>query len=169
MKNYLRGNVDEELALTTLASKDVVGAAFDEVVDNPTFISSIQATYTLENLTETAGVGPVVCGVAHGSYTDAEIEEFLEQAGQWNRGNIVATREISRRLIRQVGTFESPAVSLQKETLNDGRAIKTKLGWWLQEGQTLRLWAYNAGSVNIATTVPSLTVNGHVNLFARGG
>jgi len=45
MGRYIRGNVDEEVALTTLASKDVVSAIFDETVNERTKITSLVATY----------------------------------------------------------------------------------------------------------------------------
>ncbi len=53
------------------------------------------------------------------------------------------------------------------QTAFDGRMKKSKLGWILLQGQSLRLWAYNAGSVAFGTTTPSLTANGHVNLWPR--
>ncbi len=164
---YIRGNVDEELALTALASKDVVGAVFDETVNERTLVSSLVATWTMENFTVGAGIGPIVVGVAHGDYSDAEIEEWLESTGQWNEGNLVA-REIGARKIRQVGTF--PAAEgggIGAVNLALGRAIKTRLNWILLQGQTLRIWAYNAGSQPVATTVPSVTINGHANLWPK--
>ncbi len=167
MGRYIRGNVDEELALTTLASKDVVGAAFDEVVNERTLISSIVANYSLGNFTPGANIGPFVFGVAHGDYTDAEIEEWLESTGQWNEGNLVA-REIGARKIRQIGVIGGDiddAADIGK--FNDGRQKKTKLNWILLQGQSLRLWAFNTGSQPVATTAPSLTANGHVNLWPR--
>ncbi len=166
MGRYIRGNVDEELALAALASKDVVGAVFDETVTERTKVTSIVATYSLGELTPAAGVGPIICGVAHSDYTDAEIEEWLELSGQWAEGNMVA-REVASRKIRQIGTFETPDGATSVGVLNDGRAIKTKLNWILTTGQTLRLWAYNSGLQPVATTTPSLTVNGHVNLFPQ--
>ncbi len=168
MGKYLRGNVDEELALTALASKDVVGAVFDEAVIERTFVSSIVAKYGLSGWTATAGAGPIIFGVAHSDYTDAEVEEWIEQSGQWSEGDLVATREVGRRLIREIGTFETmPPTAADVVTAFDGRAKKTKLGWILTTGQTLRLWAYNAGGQAVATTAPSLTANGHVNLWPR--
>ncbi len=166
MGRYIRGNVDEEVALTTLASKDVVGAVFDEVVNERTLVSSIVATYGLSNWTSIANAGPVVFGVAHGDYTDAEIEEYLENTGQWNEGNMLA-REISSRKIRRIGTFGGADTAAETEVLNDGKPVRTKLNWILNQGQTLRLWAYNMGTAAIATTAPTLTANGHVNLFPK--
>ena len=167
MGRYLRGNVDEELALTSLASKDVVGALFDETVNERTRVTSIVANYALGNLTPGAGIGPVIFGVAHGDYSDAEVEEWLEMTGQWNEGDLVATREVGRRLIRQIGVFETPDEVTDQVTVNDGKPVKTRLNWILLQGQTLRLWAFNSGSNPIATTSPSLTANGHVNLFPQ--
>ncbi len=167
MGRYIRGNVDEELALTALASKDVVGAVFDEVVNERTFVSSIVANWSMENFSVLAGRGPIIVGVSHSDYSDAEIEEWIENTGQWNEGDLVASREIGKRLIRQVGTFPSPAAALGIVNMNDGRPVKTKLNWILLQGQTLRIWAYNSGTVAVGATVPSVTCNGHVNLWPR--
>ncbi len=166
MGRYIRGNVDEELQLATLATKDVVGAVFDETVNERTLVSSIIATYSLANWTAIANAGPVVFGVAHGDYTDAEIEEYLEITGQWNEGDMRA-REISSRKIRRVGSLGGAATAAETDVLNDGKPVKTKLNWILNQGQTLRFWAYNSGLANIATTDPTLVANGHVNLFPK--
>ncbi len=168
MGRYLRGNVDEELSLGTLASKDVVGAVFDETVNERTLVSSIDAMWTMENFTSADGVGPIVVGVAHGDYTDAEVEEYLEDAGQWNEGNLVASREVAKRLIRQIGVFPAaPGGGVGSAVLNEGKPIKTKLNWILLQGQSIRLWAFNTGTGPIATTVPVVRANGHVNLFPK--
>ncbi len=81
MGRYIRGNVDEELAMAGLASKDVVGAVFDETVNERTFVSSIVAAFALSNWTPIANAGPIIFGVAHGDYSDAEIEEWIENTG----------------------------------------------------------------------------------------
>ncbi len=166
MGRYIRGNVDEELALAALASKDVVGAAFDEVVNERTLISSIVANWSLANWTDIANAGPIVFGVAHGDYSDAEIEQWLESTGQWNEGDMIS-QEISARKIRQIGTLGGAATAADSQVMNDGKPVKTKLNWILLQGQSLRIWAYNSGSAAVATTVPSLTANGHVNLWPR--
>lgn len=163
---YVRGNVDEELSAAALASKDVVGAVFDEVTGERMKCSSLVAAWSMENFTPGAGVGPIVVGVAHGDYTDAEIEEYLENSGQWDRGNMVS-QEISRRKIRVVGALGGDVdTAAEISRLANGRLIKTKLNWILQEGQTLRIWAFNMGSQPVATTAPSVTAVGHVNLWA---
>ncbi len=168
MGRYLKGNVDEELAITGLATKDVVGAVFDEVVNERTLVSSIDATWSMNNMTPAVNAGPIVCGVAHGDYTDAEIEEWLEQSGQWNEGNLVSSREVAKRLIRQIGVFETPDAAVDSVSLNDGKAIKTRLNWILLQGQTLRIWAFNSGAAAVdGTTAPNVLANGHVNLFPK--
>lgn len=166
MGRYIRGNVDDELGAAALAAKDVVGAVFDEVVNERTLVSSLVATWSMHSFTPVTNAGPLVVGVAHGDYTDAEIEEWIENAGQWNEGNLVA-REIGARKIRQIGAFETPQAVEDTVVLNDGRAIKTKLNWILLQGQTLRIWAYNSGSSAISGTTPTILINGHVNLWPR--
>lgn len=166
MDNYLRGTVDEEVALTTLAPKVLVSAIFDETVEGRTLISSMEAIYSLSNYTALAGAGPVLVLIAHSDYTDAQIEEFIETTGSWSRGDLVQTKEIAKRRIRRIGIFENPPLVTDVAVLNDGKPIKKKLNWQLEEGQTLRLCGYNLGGVAFATTAPSLKAEGHANLWS---
>ncbi len=166
MGRYIRGNVNEVLALGTLASLTGVIAAFDDTVEERTLISSIIASYALEGYTGVLGDGPVMVGIAHGDYSLAEIEAWIENAQGWQEGDHVA-REVGARLVRVIGTFGVTVASdAGIETLNDGKKIKTKLNWILNASQTLTLWAYNLGS-GALTTGSIVHANGHVNLFPK--
>ena len=167
MGRYMRGNVNEELSLGTLAGRTVVGTTFDSTVNERTFVSSIVARWAINLLTPASAVGPIMVGVAHGDYSDSEIEEWIETTGSWNEGDLVATREIGRRLIKQIGIFEIPDDANDAVVLNDGKAIKSKLGWILNQGVTLKIWGYNTGTQPLATTVPVVKCEGHVNLFPK--
>ncbi len=163
---YLRGSIDEEVDLGTLGAKTLVSALFDEVVEERTLISSIIATHSLAEFTQAVNDGPIHVGVAHSDYTDAEIEEYIENTGSWSPGDKIA-QERSKRLIRRIGTFQQVDISLGNSVLNDGKPIKTKLNWMLQTGKTVRLWAYNAGESALATTDPSYEMQGHANLWVK--
>ena len=166
-RRYLRGNVDEKLSLPTLAAQAAAVGAFGEAVTEKTFVTSLIATWALQEFTVQAGDGPVMVGVMHSDYTQAELEEFIENTGSWNEASLVQTKEIGRRLIKVVGIFRTPTAVGQAAVLNDGRPIRTRLNWMLTSGQTLDLWAYNLGSSAFGTTVPDLFVQGHVNLWPR--
>ncbi len=168
MGRYIRGSVDETLNLGTLAAATLVGASFDETVNERTYVSSISAIYTLDLLTAGAGVGPIMVGVAHGDYVDSEIEAWIENSGSWNEGDLVQ-QEVGQRRCRRVGVFNPAGETTTTETiaLNEGRPVKTKLGWTLLQGQSLRQWAYNMGTAALATTNPSFRMQGHVNLWPR--
>ncbi len=165
MGKYIRGNVDELLTTATLASRTLVTVAFDETVNERTFVSSIVARYSMDNFTPGAGLGPAMIGVAHGDYTNAEIEAWVENTGSWNEGDLVS-QEIGKRRVRMIGIFgDGSGGATDKEVLNDGKAIKTKLGWTLLQGQTLSLWVYNLGSGAFVTSTPNFHCEGHVNLW----
>ncbi len=166
MGKYLRGSVDESLALGTLAAKTVVGIAFDETVNERTLVSSVVARYAITGFTPGTGDGPILIGLAHGDYTDAEIEAWIENTGSWNEGDLV-NQEIAARKIRRIGIFEIPDAETLAAVLNDGKPMKTKMNWILLQGQTLRLWAYNLGVSAIATTSPEVSAQGHANLWPR--
>ena len=166
MGRYIKGSVDEELALTTLAAKTAVLVAFADTVDERTLISSLVANYSISNWTPTADVGPILVGIAHSDYDLAEIEAFIELQDSWSEANRVQ-REVSSRLIRKIGVFKMPSAADQSSVLNDGNPIRTKLNWILNEGQTLKVWCYNLGSAAVATTVPDFDIVGHANLWPR--
>lgn len=166
MGRYIRGTVDDEVNLGTLAGSTLVSALFGNVVNERTLVSSLVAAWSLVTVTPVAGVGPVMCGVAHSDYTDAEIEAVIEATGSWNEGDLVA-QEIGRRKVRRIGIFDTPQAVEDAVSLNDGKAIKTKLNWILLQGQSLRLWAYNMGGSAFATTTPVVRAQGHANLFPK--
>ncbi len=167
MSRYVRGNVDEDLPLLTLAAKTLLGVSFDESVREQARITSMIAAWTLTDWTAGAGDGPIIVGVAHSDYTDAEIEAVLEATGSWDIGDKVA-QEVASRLVRIVGTFRSaPAGTFEQVTLNQGRPIKTKLNWKFATGNSLKVFAYNAGIAALATG-SIVNVNGHANIFYDG-
>lgn len=165
MANYLKGNVNESLTLgSTLAADTGVVGIFSSVVEGRTRVSSLVASYALSNLTPTAGRGPIMVLIAHSDYSLAEIEEYIESTGSWARGDMVA-QEIQKRRIRRIGIFDVPTSAAATMRLNEGKPIKTKLNWQLEEGQSLSVVGYNTGAV-LATTSPNIKVQGHVNLFS---
>ncbi len=166
MGRYIKGSVDEELNLGTLAAKTLVGVLFDETVSERALISSLVAAYSMREYTPAIADGPILIGVAHGDYTDVEIEAFIEATKSWEESDLVA-QEVNKRKIRKIGIFEVPVNANDGVTLNDGKSIKTKLNWILTSGQTLRLWAYNMGSSALATTAPVVSAQGHVNIFPK--
>ncbi len=167
MGSYIRGVVEEELALSTLASKTLIADTWDQVTTEKTLISSIVATWSLSNVT--IGQGPIIFGVAHSDYTDAEIEEVIENTGSWNRGDKVS-QERAKRLVRQIGVLSQEgggSGTIGDYQFNEGKPVKTKLNWSLQTGQTLKMWAYNTSELPFSATDPDLLCNGHANLWQR--
>ncbi len=161
---FLSGSIDESLAMTTLAAKTAVKVASQTVTDTMR-ISSVKATYTLRDFTKGANIGPMIFGIAHSDYTVAEIEEWIEATGGWDIGNLVQTREVRNRLIRQVGVFDTPEDAGDSARVNDGRPVRTKLNWLLAEGDGVSFWIYNTGAQPVATTVPDFQIFGKASLW----
>lgn len=166
MAGYIHGNIDLNYALGTLAPADVLVQAVQDVVTERARVTSIVCSYSLSDFTPTANAGPLIQGVAHSDYSDAEIEEWIELNTGWDIGDRVS-QEISKRLIRRIGTFPSPVTAGDDTVLQNGRQIKTKLNWMLETGQNLKFWTYNTGSAALATTDPNVSVAGHANLFTK--
>ncbi len=163
MRGYLKGQVNETLQLGTLAADTLISDTFDETPTEESVISSIVATWSLNGLV--AGQGPILFGVAHSDYSDAEIEAVLENAGSWDQGDKV-NQEIARRLVRIIGTMVGKqGTGTNDVQWNEGRPVKTKLNWKIQTGQTLKMWAYNISGAALTTADPGLRALGHVNLW----
>ncbi len=164
MANYLKGIINETLSLGTLAARTLISDIFDDVVSDSTLVASVEAIYSLRNFTASADDGPIQVGLAHSDYSDAQLQAVLDSVDSWSQADLPA-KEIANRKMRSVGVFEIPTAAQLNAVLNDGKPIKTKLNWRLESGQGLRLWAYNVGTSNLATTVPVVTCDGHANLF----
>ena len=164
MGKYMRGNIDESLSLGTLAAQAIVTDLWDNSVDSRTLLSSIVATYSINNIT--APQGPLMFGVAMSDYTDAEIEAVIEEVGNsWNTGNLIS-QELNKRKIRRIGQIGSDQLAGTVDVFfNGGRPVKTKLNWVLQEGDGVTMWVYNVSAGALATTVPVLIAQGHANLW----
>ncbi len=165
MGRYIKGNIDLDFALGTLAAQDVVVSAIQDTVNERSLISSIVCTYSMSGYTVVDNAGPIMVGVAHSDYSDAEIEAWIENALSWDEGDLAA-QEVAGRKIRKIGTI--PVVTtLAASPLNDGKPIKTKLNWVVNQGQSLKFWAYNHGSVALSGTDPDMHVDGHANVWPR--
>ncbi len=163
-RKYLKGQIDVDQLLGTLAAETLFSAAVPDTVVEKAWCSSVRAAYSMLNYTPGPTIGPITFGVAHSDYTSAEIEEWIESLGSWDAGDL-RSQEIARRKIRMIGTFENPSSVSDTARFNDGRQITTKCGWMLQTGQTVRFWWYNEGSGALATTDPTCHVSGHANLW----
>ena len=166
MGRYVRGGIDLTLDLGTLASKTAVLVGAD-AVNERTLVSSIVCAYSVGDLTQAAGDGPILVGLAHGDYSLVEINEYLEQTTSWDEGD-KASQEISKRQIRRVGLLAGPESTAGFiSVLNDGKPVKTKLNWIINQGQSISFWAYNAGDSALATTDPDVKFIGHANLWPK--
>ncbi len=167
-RRYLRGAVNHKLQLGTLAAKVVIGSNIVDSLAEEAWMSSVKLIWSMNKWTSGADDGPILVGVAHSDYTDAEIEAFIENAQSWDTDNKVQ-QEVARRKIRIVGQFRSQGGDTgdTNYVLNDGKFIRTKCNWMLGTAQTLKVWAYNAGGSPLATTDPAVRAEGHANLWPK--
>ena len=147
--------VDGSVAMATLAANDVVGGDLTQVSNEAYRVLSLKALWSLRGLT--SGEGPIVYGVAHGDYTDAEIEECLENDGSLTRGDKIAAEQ-SNRLVRRIGQFDGNAAEIVEA---DGRPVSTRLNWLMATGDALRLWAWNKSGATL-TTGGLVLINGNM-------
>ncbi len=157
-RKWLRGVVLEALVVGTLANSTLIGGNVTDTVSEKSWLASLYAVWTVRG--GTSGEGPLRVGVAHSDYSDAEVEEWIENNGSWDEGDLVQ-QEVARRKIRYVGAFQMLSPD---EVLNDGRIIRTKLGWIADSGESLKIWAYNASGAAPMTTGAIVGVAGEVTI-----
>ncbi len=164
MNTYIKGNIDHVLGLGTLAANTLISSDNADSVDDSAIVTSVVATWAIDSMTVAEDQGPILVGMAHSDYTDAEIEAYVEQLTGWSKADLIS-REVSQRKIRTVGIL-GVVISNGAAFLNDGKPIKTKLNWKLAEGQTIAFWAYNVGGAALSGTAPDIHINGHANIFS---
>ena len=163
-RKYLRGSINHTLALSTLAAKTLITSLVGDVVTEKAWCSSVKLAWQVAEWTPAVGDGPIMVGVAHSDYSTAELEAWIENTSSWEEGDQVQ-QEIAKRKIRRVGTFTTLGDVAAQMTLNDGKPIRTKCGWMLTTGQTIRVWAYNMGTSAFSVTDPQVQCEGHANLW----
>lgn len=142
------------LALLTLADDTVLLGDFVPTLLEDLFVISVDGEWVLDGMTP--GEGPVEVGIAHGDYTDAEVEECL--SAELNDPDNLILAERARRKIRRVGSFW---VQSANEALGDGRTIRTKCRFMVGDGHTLAFFAANRSSAAL-TTAGSLNIQGTI-------
>ncbi len=138
------------VSVASLGAGVVVKTDNGAVVVDRVYALWAKGVWTLQS--NTAGDGPLMVGLAHGDYTAAEIEESIEATGSWDQSNRIA-QEQARRKVRRVGTFDG---LLGSEKLAQGEEIFRKLGFMIEDGETISAWARNtdadarqaAGTIN---------------------
>ncbi len=140
------------LALGSLGSNAAVlnGLQDGSLLTEDLFVMSVDGTWSLDNYTNVLADGPVTCGYAHSDYSATEVQEAL-QVNLLGPGTKIEQERL-RRLVRVVGTFnQGVAGGVQFQTLNDGRPIRTKLNWMINDGFTINQFAFNEGSGALTT------------------
>ncbi len=164
-RKYLRGAIDHAFSIGGLAGNTLFSSVNPGVVAEKAFVTSAKILWSMDDFTKATDVGPVMVGIAHSDYTDAEIEAWVENNQSWEEGDLVASKEIGRRQVKMVGVFRTRPAATDVAVLNQGRMVNTKLKWQLDSGATIRFWAYNMGTAAVATTVPNILIDGHANLW----
>ncbi len=148
--------VNNELPLSTLAKDALLASVLGGSPGEEMYFKMARFTWILKGVASTDG--PIVVGIAHEDYSNAEIEEYLENATQWDIGDKIA-QEQSARKIRVVGVFAGGTPGLF-QSLNDGKPIDTPLRFKVQNDQSLKIWALNKGVTMQTGSI--LVVNGNV-------
>ncbi len=105
------------------------------------------------------GEGPLAVGIAHGDYSDAEILECLK-ADTLDLANKIE-REQAKRLVRSVGYI----TGLDADgAMNDGKMIRVKSRFHLEEGQNMKFWVWNRSKGALSTGADVQVFGSH---FAR--
>ncbi len=150
-RNFVAIPIDSGITLSTLANATALSGSLVAALTEDLYCISADLTWSIQGLTP--GEGPVYVGVAHGDYSDTEITEALT-VSLTGPGNKIE-QERSRRLVRRAGGF--PGI-LAEEVLNDGRPLRIKLKFTVQNPKTIKLFAFNRSGA-------ALTTGGIVRVF----
>lgn len=153
-RNFAAIPFNAGVALGTLNQDTVEADSLTPTLGRNLFVTSVKALWAIRGLTATEG--PIMVGVAHGDLTDTEILEQL-QAEQSDPSDIIQA-EKARRPVRKAGVF--PGLS-SNEALNDGKPIKVKCMFPIDDADNIKAWAMNLGSGQL-TTGCVLQINGTV-------
>ncbi len=155
--NFFAYRIEEQLALATLANGIALTGDLTALGLTKCYLISADLNWTIEGMT--SGQGPIDVGVASGDLTATEIVESLDAKPTSRSDRIPMER--SRRPVRRSGSFPSQDVT---ETLNDGKPIRTKLKFYIDEGIELVAWARNRSG---ATLAGGAVLNVTGNLFMK--
>ncbi len=140
------------MTLGALAANTGLLDRTDSSVASRAYLLSMEAVHSIIGL---AAGESVALGVAHSDYTLAEVEEWIENTTGWDEGDLIS-QEINRRKIRSIGVFTS-----EETAINEGRMLKTKLGFIVNTGDGLNFFLYNPDAAGL-TTGSEWTSMGHV-------
>ncbi len=158
-KRFAAININESLALSTLAQQDLIATPVSFLTQEHWAISC-DLTWTLGGLA--AGEGPIYAGLAGPGLTAALIEEAVE-ANPVDEDDIVAN-ERSKRPVRMIGSF--PGLT-GNEALNDGKAMRTKLRMIGSDDSNVQFWGYNFEAAAPLTTGAVLRIQGKLYITWR--
>ncbi len=136
--------IEKDLILGTLASN--IAFKGDLTAFGATRVFCIAADIEWSISGHTTGQGPISVGLSHGDLTVTEVIEKLD-ARPSSRSDIIPM-ERARRPVRRAGVF-SGNDTLEK--LNDGKAIRTKIRFNVNEGVELACWARNEHTAALTT------------------
>ncbi len=137
--------VDGQVSLGALAANAAISADFTADADEPLYM--IDAKLSAGLRTHTVGEGPILVGIAHGSYSASDIEEWIESTSDLGTLSL-KQQEITKRSIVFLGAVSGALVD---EALNGGVPIHVKLGFPLADGEGLVIWAYNRDAAALTT------------------
>ncbi len=138
-------NIEMSVALGTLNANTVIrdSPSAGELFSRSLFVISSDLYCSMRG---TTGEGPIQIGWAHDDLSVAEILEGI-QADTADRNDQIALERAGRK-IRTIGVF--PALA-SEGVLNDGKNIRTRLGFMVDTGSGVALYALNRSGAQLTT------------------
>lgn len=154
-KGFVAIPVRSQLALGALNDDTVIaGSIFGNNLSEDLFVISADLAWAIQGLT--AGEGPIDVGISHSDYSVAEVEENLS-ANVYDPSDLIAV-EHSKRKVRKVGTFRGNDT---EESLNDGKPMRRKIRFRVDNGKTLNMFAVNRSGAQL-TSGAEVNVDGYI-------
>ncbi len=131
--------VDHQVAILAPVTGAITATELVDTVADRMYLISLKGVYALRD--NTAQDDPLYVGVAHSSYTAAQILEWYNAQGNWDQNDLIA-QEQAKRKCRKIGIF---AGEVGNENLENGVEITTPLRFLVEEGESLEFFTINEG------------------------
>ncbi len=149
---------DFNRSLTTLAADAFTSInLLSNNMGRPCYAISVDTWWGLSDFV--AGEGPLEVGYAHSDLSTAEIGECLD--AEPNSPGEIIEREQASRPVRIAGLFSGFSSG---EALNDGKPMRTKLGFTLDDAQNVLMWVRNLNANPLTT---GASIRGIGKLYVR--
>ncbi len=162
-RGFVTIKFETALSPSTLANGSTLQTGLlGAVLAEDLYVISIDAEWSARG--QVAGEGPLRVGFAHSDLSATEISECLD-VSMTDPDNII-DRERARRPVREAGVFRGVADAAEDQVLNDGKSIRTRMGFMIGDGHNPAMWVRNKSGASLSNT-NALVIDCNGRIYGR--